>query len=698
VVAADKGTATFSDIANDIACEHGFWLGDAFASGGSVGYDHKKMGITARGAWESVKRHFREMGRDIQNEPFTVVGVGDMGGDVFGNGMLLSRHTRLVAAFNHLHIFVDPDPDPAIAYKERKRLFELPRSTWMDYDERRLSAGGAVFDRHAKSLVISAEIRALLGLSSGAVTPDDLLRAILKAKVDLLWFGGIGTFIKSSRELNAEVGDYSNDDVRIDATELGCQVIGEGANLGVTQAGRIEFALGGGRVNTDFIDNSGGVDCSDHEVNIKIVLDDAVAGGELTPEKREKLLGKMAGEVAELVLLDNYHQTQSISIDQARGAEILGQHARLMRVLEHADLLDRRLEGLPDEATLQERRQSKRGLTRPEIAVLLAYSKIYVLGELLDSSLPDEKLLVDDLVRYFPKPMRRRFRRVIERHRLRREIIATHATNSLINRVGPSFVVRLAEETGAEVSDVARAYTAARDVFAMRSLWEEIEALDNQAPSDVQNRMWLESIRMVERATRWFLRYGGRPLDISACIREFEADIVVVAAQLLDLLAARAKARVRGRRRRLIEQGTPHELATRLASMDILPSACDVARCARQSGEPVERVGKVYFAVGERFGFDRLRYTASRWSTESPWQQAAVTTTIEDLLGHQVQLARQIVGRPGKVKAAIRAWEEERAGAVRRLDRLLEDFENGPADLAMLTIAERELRRLVSEV
>ncbi len=697
VVAADKGTATFSDIANSIAQAQGFWLGDAFASGGSVGYDHKKMGITARGAWESVKRHFRELGRDIQSEDFTVIGVGDMAGDVFGNGMLLSEHTRLVAAFNHLHIFIDPDPDPATSFAERRRLFELPRSSWQDYDATLLSPGGMVCDRHAKSVAVTPEVRELLTLSDDNLTPDELLRAILRAKVDLLWFGGIGTFVRSSRETNADVGDYSNDEVRIAANELGCKVIGEGANLGVTQSGRIEFGLAGGLVNTDFIDNSGGVDCSDHEVNIKIVLDEVVAAGELTLEARDRLLGEMSDEVAGLVLIHNYQQTQSISVTQAQGSQLLDEHARLMRILERANLLDRRLEGLPDEATLSDRRQHKKVLTRSEIAVLLAYSKIYVLNELLDSSLPDEPLLVEDLVRYFPEPMRKRFRPAIERHRLSREIIATTVTNSIINRVGPNFVVRLTEETGARVSDVARAYTAARDVFAMRSVWEEIEALDNKLPADQQNKMWLDSIHLIERATRWFLRYGGRPLDISACIEEFEMDIVVVAAQLVDLLAPRAKAKVRRRTKRLREQKVPLELATRLAGMDILPSACDVARCARDSGVPVERVGKVYFAVGERFGFDRLRYAARRLSGESPWKAAAANANIEDLLSHQAALARQVVSHPGKVKAAIATWVDERAKAVRRLDNLLSDFEAGPVDQAMLTIAERELRRLVQE-
>ncbi len=697
VVAADKGTATFSDTANSIAWEYGFWLGDSFASGGSTGYDHKRMAITARGAWESVKRHFRELGRDIRRESFTVAGIGDMSGDVFGNAMLLSEHTRLVAAFNHLHIFIDPDPDPRTSFGERRRLFERPRSSWRDYDPGLLSPGGGVFDRQAKSVTVSSQAREILGLAGDTLAPGELIRAILRAKVDLLFFGGIGTYVKASDETNADAGDFLNDEIRIDAPELGCQVIGEGANLGLTQAGRIEFARRGGRLNTDFIDNSGGVDCSDHEVNIKIALDDAVASGELKPDERNRLLAEMSDEVAQLVLTDNYLQSQSISVSHAQEAGVLEEHARLMRTLERAGILDRRLDGLPDETTLAELRAAKRGLTRPETAVLLAYSKIYVLGELLESSLPDEPLLVEDLVRYFPSPMRERYRPHIERHRLRREIIAARVTNSILNRVGPAFVVRLAEEAGVWVSGVARAYTAARDVFALRSLWQEIEALDNRLPADLQHRMRLYSIGLVERATRWFLRYGGRPLDISASIDEYEPDILVVAAQLEDLLAPRARARVRRRTRRWRDLGAPRQLAQRVASMDILHSACDVVRCSRASEAPVEQVGKVYFAVGERFGFDRLRYASEGLVGESPWLQAAVAANVEDLLSHQAQMTRQVVGYRGRSAAAIDAWSKERAEAVRRLDRLLEDFEAGTFDLAMLTIAERQLRRLVRE-
>ncbi|NJL29712.1 MAG: NAD-glutamate dehydrogenase [Thermoanaerobaculia bacterium] len=522
VVAADKGTATFSDIANGVSAEYGFWLGDAFASGGSAGYDHKKMAITARGAWESVKQHFRAFDRNIQEQDFTVVGVGDMSGDVFGNGMLLSKHIRLVGAFDHRHIFVDPNPDPAISWAERQRLFDLPRSSWKDYDPSLLSAGGGIFERSAKSIVVSREVQQLLELSSPEITPTRLMRALLRAPVDLLWFGGIGTYVKASQESHGRVGDRANNEIRVDATELRAKVVGEGANLGLTQAARIEYARAGGRLNTDFIDNSGGVDCSDHEVNIKIALSGVVARGEMTLEERDRLLSEMTDQVGQLVLRDNYLQSQAITLTESQGATLLSEQAQLMRELERNPVrLDRKLENLPNEDVLAERRAAKKGLTRPEIAVLLAYSKIHVYGELLDSKLPDDPQLASDLVRYFPPPMHERLLDAIEHHRLRREIIATHVTNSMVNRVGPNFVVRMAEETGATVSEIARAYTAARDVFELRQVWEGIEALDNKVQMKLQVEMYLESVRLIEATTRWFLRHGQRPLDIAATVARF---------------------------------------------------------------------------------------------------------------------------------------------------------------------------------
>ena len=696
VVAADKGTATFSDIANGVAADYDFWLGDAFASGGSVGYDHKKMGITARGAWEGVKRHFREIGRDIQTQAFTCVGVGDMSGDVFGNGMLLSTETRLVAAFNHLHVFVDPEPSTEEAWDERKRLFDLPRSSWADYDETKLSEGGGIFERSAKQITVSRQIVDRFHLESETLTPAELIRAILRARVDLLWFGGIGTYVKASEESHVEVGDRANDEIRVNAEDLGCLVIGEGANLGVTQRGRVEFAMNAGRVNTDFIDNSGGVDCSDHEVNIKIVLRDAVASGVLEGPARDELLVDMTDEVSHLVLRDNYLQTQSISLAESQGMSLLDEQARLMRNLERLDRLDRRLEFLPDDSTLDDRKQRKVGLTRPEIAILLAYSKISLFNDLLDSDMPEDGALVEDLVRYFPEPMQGKLRWHIERHRLRREIIATHVTNSIVNRVGPTFVTRIAEETGRKGSDIARAYTAARDIFELRSMWDEIEALDNQIDSAHQTRMFLMTVNLVGTVIRWFLRHGGRPFDVGACMKKYESDIVVVAAQLEDLLPPAARRRVQKRRRRWVDLGVPRALAERIASLDIMPSACDVARAAQVSQGEVDRVGKVYFTVGERFGIDSLRRAAEHMATDSAYAQAAITATLDDLSLHQAEITRQVVQYQGGAKKAIGSWIESRKDAVERLEALRADFEAAAhIDLAMLAIAERELRRLV---
>ena len=700
VVAADKGTATFSDIANGVSAEYGFWLDDAFASGGSAGYDHKKMGITARGGWESVKRHFRETDKDIQTEDFTVVGVGDMSGDVFGNGMLLSKRIRLVAAFNHLHIFIDPDPDPEASWDERRRLFDLPRSTWRDYDASLLEAsGGGVWERAAKTVTVTPQVVQLLGLPSETLTPSELIQAILRARVELLWFGGIGTYVKSTRETHADAGDRSNDDVRVDARELRCRVVGEGANLGLTQAGRIEAALAGVRLNTDFIDNSGGVDCSDHEVNIKIALAEAMATGELDREERNALLGEMTDEVAQLVLRDNYLQSQAITLTEVQGIGLLDEQAQLMRFLERAGRLDRKLEGLPDGATLDERREKSLGLTRPEIAVLLAHAKIFVFDELLDSALPDDPLLVEDLRRYFPAAMCQRFPSFVEGHRLRREIIATYVTNSLVNRVGPTFVLRMSEEIGCTVSEVARAYTAARDVFDMRSLWEDLEALDNAVTSEYQTRAYLDAMGLLERATRWFLLRGGRPLDVSACVGRYQPPIIMVAAQLEEMLPTGSRARLRRRYRRLEELGFPIELARRVAGFGILPAACDVAHCALATDVGVEEVGKAYFAIGERFGFDRLRRDAEKLAIQSQWQQAAVGAILDDLLHHQARLTEQVVELgEKKAKAGIQAWAGRQEDRVARIDRLLADFgSSGGIDLAMLSVAEREIRRLVGE-
>ena len=559
VVAADKGTATFSDIANAISTDYGFWLGDAFASGGSIGYDHKKMGITARGGWESVKRHFREMGTNTQKEAFDVVGVGDMSGDVFGNGMLLSPHIRLIAAFNHLHIFVDPDPDPASTFKERKRMFNLPRSNWTDFNAKLMSKGAAIYERSAKSLKLTPEIRKRFDLDSDTVTPNVLLSAILKAESDLMWFGGIGTYVKATTESDLDAGDRANDMIRVNATELRCKVVGEGANLGVTQRARVEFALNGGRINTDSIDNSAGVDCSDHEVNIKILLDQAVAAGSMTFPERNKMLAKMTKEVGLLVLRDNYLQTQAMTLIQSQGGEMLDNQIRLMRMLERSGRLNREVEFLPDDETLGDRAQQGKYLARPEISVLMSYAKIWLYDELLQSNLPDDAHLADEMITYFPTLIQKTFTKLIGSHRLRREIVATRVTNSLINRTGASFVPQMMEKTGMLPSDIARAYTITRIVFNLNSLWIDIEALDNKVPAASQIAILHEINRLVERVTQWLLRHGSHPMDIGTHVKEFEANPNGVSV-LVSLVHNASLALVFERERQSVEHRPVHPL------------------------------------------------------------------------------------------------------------------------------------------
>jgi glutamate dehydrogenase len=698
VVAADKGTATFSDIANQVSADYGFWLGDAFASGGSHGYDHKKMGITARGVWESVKRHFREMGADTQAEDFTVVGVGDMSGDVFGNGMLLSPHITLVAAFNHMHIFVDPDPNPAKSFAERKRLFALPRSGWSDYDRKRLSRGGAVFERRAKSLKLSSSIKKRFGISKDKATPNELIRALLGAEVDLLWFGGIGTYVKATHESNAEVGDRANDAIRINAASLRCRVIGEGANLGVTQRARVEYALAGGRLNTDSIDNSGGVDCSDHEVNIKILLDSAVAKGEVSEKQRNALLARMTDEVAELVLTHNYLQTQAMSLVQAKGVDVLDDQVRLMRMLERTGRLDRAVEFLPDDETLEERAQNKLGLTRPEIAVLMSYSKIWLYDEILDSGLPDDAQLAEDLVTYFPRPVQDKLKTRIARHRLRREIIATRVTNSMINRVGGTFVTEFMEKTGMAAPDIARAYTISRQVFAFRELWEAIASLDTKVPAAAQTAMTLDINHLIEWTTLWFLRHGERRLDIGGHVSKYKEGIATLAACLDEVLPSHYLDDLRTRGRPYLDQDVPEELALRIAGLVNLFSGCDIVRLARRRKLPVPHVAKLYFAVGTRFRLGRLRAASEGLESETHWQKLAVAALIEEIYGHQLALTNQVLDFSDGATApaqAIDAWVDKNHAAVERTEQLLSELRSiAVTDISMVAVASRQLRAL----
>ena len=507
VVAADKGTATFSDLANEISTRYGFWLGDAFASGGSAGYDHKKMGITAKGAWESVKRHFRDLGVDTQTTDFTVVGIGDMSGDVFGNGMLLSRHIRQVAAFDHRHIFIDPDPDPEGSFAERERIFHLPRSSWDDYDRSLISEGGGIWPRSAKSIPLSPQVRAALGITTelSALPPTELIKAILTAPVDLLWNGGIGTYVKSTAESHADAGDKANDVVRVNGRQLRCKVVGEGGNLGLTQRGRIEYALAGGHIATDFLDNSAGVDCSDHEVNIKILLDRVVAAGEMDRTQRDELLAEMTDEVAELVLRDNYEQATALGNARSQSRSLLPVHKRLIGELEKRGQLDRTLEDLPNDEELDSRVELGIGLTGPEFAVLLAYVKIVLKHEILDSELPDEAWTEGVLVDYFPTPLRERFADAMTEHPLRREVVTTQLVNEAVNRGGTSFFHRASEETGASAADVLRASIVVREVYGLNDLHRAVESLDNQVPTESQTAVYLEMRRLLDRAVRWMV-------------------------------------------------------------------------------------------------------------------------------------------------------------------------------------------------
>jgi glutamate dehydrogenase len=698
VVAADKGTATFSDVANGIAGEYGFWLGDAFASGGSAGYDHKTMGITARGAWESVKRHFRELGHDTQREDFTVVGIGDMSGDVFGNGMLLSRHIRLIGAFNHREILIDPDPDPEASFEERRRLFELPRSSWSDYDRDRISAGGGVFPRTAKSIPISEQARRALSVEAETMTPVELIRALLRAPVDLLWNGGIGTYAKASSETHADAGDKANDAVRADASELRCRVVGEGGNLGFTQHARIEYALAGGCVNTDAIDNSAGVDCSDHEVNIKILLDAAVADGDLTPKQRNRLLVEMTDDVAALVLKDNSEQTETLSLAQAQAEGMVAVHSRLIRSLEASRKLDRELEALPGDEEIAERKREHRGLARPELATLLAYSKIHLYAELLDSDVPEDPYLSAELQAYFPAPLPERFGERMADHPLRREITATRVVNHMLHGGGTTFVFRLHEETGAFASDIARAYTVAREVFGMRAQWAEIEALDNQVDAGTQIAMLLAGRRLVERGTRWLLRNRPRPLDIAATVAQFAPAAPALHDALPALLGSSDAEPLAQRAAELEEGGVPRELAMRVAALGEMFSTFDIVEVAGEAGLDVAVVGAVHFRLGSVLGLHWLHDRIVELPREDRWAALARAALRDDIYGLHKELTAEVVGHgppDGDVDELVKAWVAANPAAERCMETLADIRVGRVYDHTTLPVAVREVRNLI---
>ncbi len=688
VVAADKGTATFSDTANALSIEKGHWLGDAFASGGSQGYDHKKMGITARGAWEAVKRHFREMDIDIQREPVTVVGVGDMSGDVFGNGMLLSRAIRLVAAFDHRDIFLDPNPDPEISHKERERLFNLPRSSWQDYDKSLISAGGGVFPRSAKSIPLSPEVRALLGFDRHEATPAEVMIAILKANVGLLWFGGIGTYIRSSAETDEQVGDRANDSIRITGAEVRARVIGEGANLGMTQRGRIEAAQIGVRLNTDAIDNSAGVNTSDVEVNIKIALTIPERDGRLTQEARNTLLAEMTDEVAGLVLRNNYLQTLALSLSEQRGVADLGFASRLMQMLEAQGRLNRKVEYLPDDATLIERARRGEALTRPELAVLLAYAKLSLHDELLDSAVPDDPYLGKELERYFPAAMRERFPDAIANHRLRREIIATQLANAIINRGGPTMVARLVDQTGADAPTIAAAYAATRDSFDLTEMNVAIDALDGVVPGKVQLRLYGELQNLLMNRIVWFIRnvdFSSHSLD--AIIGTYRSGIAEVERALPETLSPEALEALNARARALMDQGTPEDLARRIASLPDLVAAPDIALTAQKTGKPVSDIACTHFALEAAFRLGSLIGSAQEIAVGDYFDRLALDRAIDSIAYAHRGLTAEVAVQDVSGAEAVQAWSEKRGADVSRIRSAVDSIVSSGLTLSKVTVA-----------
>ncbi|TXH05342.1 MAG: NAD-glutamate dehydrogenase [Nevskiaceae bacterium] len=717
VVAADKGTATFSDIANGIAAEYGFWLGDAFASGGSAGYDHKKMGITARGAWESVKRHFREMewtdaagnlrkGRDIQSEPFTCAGIGDMSGDVFGNGLLLSRQTRLVAAFDHRHIFLDPDSDPARSFEERARLFALPRSSWADYDAALISPGGGVYPRSAKSVKLSAQVQRVLDVRDSVLTPAELIKAILRAPVDLLWNGGIGTYVKAAEQSHPDVGDRANDAVRVNGRELRCRVVGEGGNLGFTQLGRIEYALqggprtaagaAGGRLNTDAIDNAAGVHTSDREVNIKIPLNSLMAEGRMTRMQRDALLAEMTDDVAGFVLRDNYVQSAAVTLLEHDAAARLDEHAGLIRTLERDGLLNRALEFLPDEDTLKERRSQGRGLTRPELSVLLAYSKISLNEAMLHSAVPDDPFFERDLLANFPPALVERQRGALVHHQLRREIIATMLTNAVVNRMGASFSHRMAEDHGVPRAEIIKAYAAAHQIYAGDRYWRAIEALDNRIDARLQCRLFERAGGLLKHATGWIVNTRAVRQPIGDLAQRFAPAVTAVEALLPEALPPGYREDWDRAVANAMQDGVPESLARMIANTRVLGTALDMAELAGEAGVPLAEAVAVYFQTGARFQMPWLHAAIVALRVASPWQALARTNLRDDAYRLHRLLAARVLRHPGADAAArIAAWEASDPARVQfALGRVLALQSGGSADFAGLVVAVRDLRKL----
>ncbi|MBX9899726.1 MAG: NAD-glutamate dehydrogenase [Burkholderiaceae bacterium] len=690
VVAADKGTATFSDIANGISADYGFWLGDAFASGGSVGYDHKKMGITARGAWESVKRHFRSLSVNTQTSEFTVAGIGDMSGDVFGNGMLLSEHIKLVLAFDHRHIFIDPTPPVAASFAERQRLFNLPRSSWEDYDKNLISKGGGVFPRSAKSISLSPEAQAVIGISRDEITPVELLKAILQAPVDLLYNGGIGTYVKATHESHAQVGDKSSDAFRVNGNELRCKVLAEGGNLGCTQNGRIEFAQKGGRIYTDAIDNSAGVDCSDHEVNIKILLGGIVEAGDLTLKQRNDLLASMTDEVGHLVLTDNYYQSQALDIACHRPLYVLDGQQRLMQWLESQGRLNRAIEYLPTDEEIARRKAHKQGLTAPEGAVVLAYAKMSVFDELVASNLPDDPFFSRALRAYFPQILSEKFADAIAKHPLKREIIATFITNTVVNRTGATFVNFIASEAGATAADVIRAFTLAREIFDLEPLWDQIDALDYKVDAKLQLDLLTQLTTIAQRASRWMLRIRSQSTDLPTLIQRYQPAARELRSQLNHWLPSGAQNAWQTAADNLAQAGVEHDLAQNLAALEFIFPALDLVDLAQSANTDLEQAARAYFGIDAELGLTGWRNQINRLPTDTLWQTQARGSARDDVYSIASQITRGLLARGED----LATWRAKHAKAIDRLTQLLGTISTQGADLAPVSVALRELRYL----
>lgn len=695
VVAADKGTATFSDIANAISLEYGFWLGDAFASGGSVGYDHKKMGITAKGAWESVKRHFYEMGKNISHTDFTVVGIGDMAGDVFGNGMLLSKHIKLVAAFNHMHIFIDPNPHPENSFNERQRLFDLPRSTWADYDKKLISKGGGVFNRSAKSIAVSKEMKQIFDIKQSAIEPNELIKILLKAQVDLLWSAGIGTFVKAQQENNADVGDRTNDLIRINGKNLRCKVVGEGGNLGFTQLARVEYALNGGLIFTDFIDNSAGVSCSDKEVNIKILLNGIVAAGDLTDKQRIELLSEMTDEVAELVLRENYLQTRAISLALTQALRSVELHSRYISELERSGKLDRALEFLPNEKALMDNKLVGQGLSSPGMSVLFCYSKIILKEAILASDVPEDPYFKQALTSAFPLPLQERYNKQMQKHPLKREIIATKLSNIIVNEMGFSFVYRLQDETGAPVSAIVRAYMIARTVLNMEEVWKKIEALDSVLTAEKQSEIMMMYLRLLRRVTRWFLRSQRMKLDITKLVKlcmpameEFKKAIPSVYSEI-------HRANYDKKLAEYLEMGVPKDLAHELTITPGLFASMDILEVAQEFGIKIQRSAELYFSIEEYLDLSWIRTQIIIHPTDNHWESLSREALRDDLDWQQRQLTAGIIRFDEKnkdIKSCLDKWSNSHLTLVERWRHILANLRSSSTlNYTMFFVAIREL-------